>query len=156
MLHDAIPWRICSVPSRNRVNRLRTKLILVFLAATLAPLAAILWMSAALLEQSLSYAVTDDLDRLSKSLEGIAREYYRQAREELKAAADSGRIQAQVIRLGGQNQLAGLCAAVLGKSGWRPFPVVRTGRRSIELPRPAAARRSGSTPGASTAYAWRR
>jgi two-component system nitrogen regulation sensor histidine kinase NtrY len=77
------------------VNRLRTKLILVFLAATLAPLAAILWMSAALLEHSLSYAVTDDLDRLSKSLEGIAREYYRQAREELKAASASGRLQAQ-------------------------------------------------------------
>ena len=79
------------------MNRLRTKLILVFLAATLAPLAAILWMSAALLEQSLSYAVTDDMDRLSKSLEGIAREYYRQAREELKAAAGSGRIGAQVF-----------------------------------------------------------
>ena len=77
------------------MNRLRTKLILVFLAATLAPLAAILWMSAALLEHSLSYAVTDDLDRLSKSLEGIAREYYRQAREELKAAAASGQVQAQ-------------------------------------------------------------
>ena len=77
------------------MNRLRTKIILVFLAATLAPLAAVLWMSAALLEHSLSYAVTDDLDRLSKSLEGIAREYYRQAREELKAAAASGRLQAQ-------------------------------------------------------------
>jgi len=78
------------------VNRLRTKLILVFLAATLAPLAAILWMSVALLEHSLSYAVTDDVDRLSKSLEGIAREYYRQSREELKAAAASGRIQPQL------------------------------------------------------------
>ena len=77
------------------MNQLRTKLILVFLAATLAPLAAILWMSAALLEHSLSYAVTDDLDRLSKSLEGIAREYYRQAREDLKSAAASGRVQAQ-------------------------------------------------------------
>jgi hypothetical protein len=65
------------------VNRLRHKLILVFLAATLVPLAATLWMSALLLEHSLSYVATDDLDRLSKSLEGIAREYYKQARERI-------------------------------------------------------------------------
>jgi nitrogen fixation/metabolism regulation signal transduction histidine kinase len=77
------------------VNRLRNKLILIFLAATLVPLAAILWMSAALLEQSLSYVATDDLDRLSKSLETTAREYYRQAREELKADVAAGRLEAQ-------------------------------------------------------------
>ena len=77
------------------MNRLRHKLILIFLAATLAPLATMLWMSAALLEHSLSYVATDDLDRLSKSLEGIAREYYRQAREDLKSEAASGRLEAQ-------------------------------------------------------------
>jgi two-component system, NtrC family, nitrogen regulation sensor histidine kinase NtrY len=78
------------------VNRLRTKLILVFLAATLVPLAAILWISMALLAHSLDYAVaTEDLDRLSKSLETVAREYYRQAREGLRAEAASGRLEAQ-------------------------------------------------------------
>lgn len=77
------------------MNRLRNRLILVFLAATLVPLAAILWMSAALLKQSLSYVATDDLDRLSKSLETTAREYYRQAREELKADVAAGRLEAQ-------------------------------------------------------------
>ncbi|MBZ5496942.1 MAG: HAMP domain-containing protein [Acidobacteriia bacterium] len=77
------------------MNRLRHKLILIFLAATLVPLAAILWMNAALLEQSLSYVATDDLDRLSKSLEVIAREYYRQAREDLKAELASGRLEGQ-------------------------------------------------------------
>lgn len=77
------------------MNRLRNKLILIFLAATLVPLAAIQWMSAALFERSLSYVATDDLDRLSKSLEEIAREYYRQAREDLKVQAAAGRIEAQ-------------------------------------------------------------
>lgn len=82
------------------MNRLRHKLILVFLAATLVPLAATLWMSALLLEHSLSYVATDDLDRLSKSLEGIAREYYKQAREDLKAEVTSGRLAAQQFAAG--------------------------------------------------------
>jgi len=77
------------------VNRLRSKLIVLFLGSTLVPMAALLWMSARLLEHSLSYAVTDDLDRLSKSMEGIAREYYRQARETLGAEAAAGRLTAQ-------------------------------------------------------------
>jgi two-component system, NtrC family, nitrogen regulation sensor histidine kinase NtrY len=69
------------------VNRLRHKLILIFLAATLVPLAVILWIGTALLEQSLGFMTTDELDRASKSLENIAREYYRQAREGLKNRA---------------------------------------------------------------------
>jgi two-component system nitrogen regulation sensor histidine kinase NtrY len=77
------------------VKRLRSKLILVFLGSTLVPVAALMWMSALLLEHSLSYVATDDLDRLSKSLEGIAREYYRQAREDLKAEVATGRLAAQ-------------------------------------------------------------
>ncbi len=76
------------------MNRLRHRLILIFLAATLVPLGAILWISMALLEHSLSFVATDELDSLSKSLEGITREYYRQAREDLKADAEAGRIEA--------------------------------------------------------------
>ena len=85
---------------RSRVNRIRNQLVLAFLAATLVPLAAILWMSTALLEYSLSYASTGELDRLSKSLEGVAREYYRQAREDLKAGATAGRLAATVYESG--------------------------------------------------------
>lgn len=77
------------------MNRLRHKLILVFLAATLVPTLAILWMSTALINHSLSYIATDDLDQLSKSLEGVAREYYRQACNDLKEDAETGRIEAQ-------------------------------------------------------------
>ena len=82
------------------VNRLRYKFILIFLAATLVPLAATLWMSTRLLEQSLSYMTTDEIDQLSKSLESIAREYYRQIRDDLKSEAASGRIDPQRFELG--------------------------------------------------------
>jgi two-component system, NtrC family, nitrogen regulation sensor histidine kinase NtrY len=77
------------------VNRLRHKLILAFLAATLIPTLAILWMSVSLLKHSLSYIATDDVDKLSKSLEKIAREYYRQSCANLKEDAVSGRMAAQ-------------------------------------------------------------
>jgi two-component system nitrogen regulation sensor histidine kinase NtrY len=80
---------------RDRVNRLRNKLILIFLIATLVPASIILWMSLALLKHSLSYASTDDLDRLSKSLENVGRAYYQQTCEDLKGDAESGRIEAQ-------------------------------------------------------------
>ncbi len=74
------------------MKRLRNKLILIFLAATLLPTAAIMWMSIALIRHSLSYSGTEDLDALSRSLHGIARDYYRQSCEELKREASSGRL----------------------------------------------------------------
>lgn len=82
------------------MKQLRHKLILAFLSATLLPTAAILWISAALLEHSLSYIATEDLDSLSKSLERIAREYYRQSREDLKEDAESGRLKPEKITPG--------------------------------------------------------
>ena len=44
------------------MNRLRNRLIAIFLAATLAPLAATLWITTSLLDRSLSYASTGELD----------------------------------------------------------------------------------------------
>ncbi len=81
------------------MKRLRNKLILAFFAATVVPTVAILWMSVALIEHSLSYVGTKDLDLLSKSLQTTAREYYRQACESLKADAEKGRIEAQRFAL---------------------------------------------------------
>jgi nitrogen fixation/metabolism regulation signal transduction histidine kinase len=75
------------------VIRLRHKLTLVFLATTLVPLAAILWVSSALMERSLGFVGTDDTAVLSQSLEKVAREYYRQARERLKEDALAGRLE---------------------------------------------------------------
>lgn len=75
------------------MNRLRNRVILVFLAATLGPLAATLWITVSLLQRSLSYATTAELDTVSRSLETTAREYYRQARERLRHDVAEGRIQ---------------------------------------------------------------
>jgi nitrogen fixation/metabolism regulation signal transduction histidine kinase len=45
-----------------------------------------------LIEHSLSYVGVDNLDALSKSLKGVALDYYRQSRQELKEDAASGRL----------------------------------------------------------------
>ncbi len=74
------------------MHRLRNKLVLVFLAATLAPLLATLWMTTSLLQLSLSYTPTQELDDLSKSLETTGQRFYQHERESLRAAAKAGKI----------------------------------------------------------------
>src|SRR2546422_2386392 len=72
------------------MSRLRDKLIVIFLAATLAPWAATLWITTTLLEHSLQYHSTRELDEISNSLKATGREYYQQSREDLKAAVAAG------------------------------------------------------------------
>ncbi len=74
------------------MNRLRTRLIAVFLVATLLPLGLTLWTSLSLLERSLQLAPVGELDTLSQSLEKTGRELYQQARETLRRDAAEGRI----------------------------------------------------------------
>jgi nitrogen fixation/metabolism regulation signal transduction histidine kinase len=76
----------------QRANRLRNRLILVFFAATLLPLAATLWITLGLIDRSLRLAPTAELDEVSTSLQKVGREYYQQAREALKAEVVAGRI----------------------------------------------------------------
>jgi len=71
---------------------LRTRLALVFIAATLIPLGATVWLTTLLLNQSLRPSPVNQLSDLSRSLEKTGREYYQQAREELKADALAGRL----------------------------------------------------------------
>lgn len=66
------------------MSSVRVRLILIFLAATLVPLGATWWITTSLLEQSVAYSSTDQLDRLSKALEQAGREVYQHARESLK------------------------------------------------------------------------
>jgi nitrogen fixation/metabolism regulation signal transduction histidine kinase len=75
------------------VNRLRNRLIAIFLAATLAPLGITLWITTSLLDRSLSYASTGELDRLSRSLQKTGHQLYLHAREALKNDALSGRLE---------------------------------------------------------------
>jgi len=77
------------------VNRLRNRLILIFLAATLAPLALTVWITNSLLERSLEYSSTTQLDTLSKSAERLGHEFYRHMREDLKTQADAGKLAPQ-------------------------------------------------------------
>ena len=79
------------------MNRLRNKLVLAFVAVTLLPLAATLWLTTQLLQSSLNYSSIRELDELSKALEGAGREYYQGAREGLKAAAQAGHAAGRAI-----------------------------------------------------------
>lgn len=70
------------------MNRLRHRLLLVFLAATLAPLAATLWITADLLDRSLSLATTNEVDELSRSLQATGRALFTANRDALALQAD--------------------------------------------------------------------
>ena len=73
------------------MNRLRTRLIAAFLAATVLPLAATIWITTSLLDRSLGYATTGELDRLSRTLEATVREFYQRERDALRQDALAGR-----------------------------------------------------------------
>lgn len=74
------------------MHRLRNRLILVFVIATLAPLGLMAWISVRLLHLSLSMSSTPELDQVSLSLERTGHELYRRACESLKQDAVAGRI----------------------------------------------------------------
>ena len=80
------------------MSRIRTQLILAFLLATLLPLLATVWIMTTLLEHSLDFATTEQLDRLSKSLQETGRHYYQQARDALRQEAQSGTLPRETFR----------------------------------------------------------
>lgn len=73
------------------MNRVRNRLIAAFAAATVVPLIATIWITTALLDRSLDFAATAELDALSLSLEETGREFYQQARRELASDVAAGR-----------------------------------------------------------------
>jgi two-component system, NtrC family, nitrogen regulation sensor histidine kinase NtrY len=77
------------------MNTLRSRLILVFVAATLAPLCLIGWVSVRLLHYSLALAPTVELDQVSQSLEKTGHELVRLASVSLKKDAAAGRVRPQ-------------------------------------------------------------
>ncbi|MFB3776458.1 MAG: HAMP domain-containing protein [Bryobacteraceae bacterium] len=74
------------------MKRLRDRLIVLFLLGTLVPLAATLWLTTSLLDRSLRYATTQELDEISRALEKTGREYYQLSRESLKREAEAGHL----------------------------------------------------------------
>jgi nitrogen fixation/metabolism regulation signal transduction histidine kinase len=77
------------------VNRLRNRLILVFVAATLVPLGATLWVTNWLLDWSLNFSTIDRLESLSRTLERTGLEFYHHQRQDLRRGAQSGAIAPQ-------------------------------------------------------------
>jgi nitrogen fixation/metabolism regulation signal transduction histidine kinase len=67
-------------------------LIAAFLIATVLPLAATIWITTSLLERSLGYATTKELDHLSRTLEDTVRRFYQRERETLRQDALAGRV----------------------------------------------------------------
>ena len=81
-----------TIPHRGfETVSLRAKLIGIFLLATLAPLAVTMWITVSLLDESLRYSTTGDLDEISQSLHVTGREFYQQARKSLEEDASAGR-----------------------------------------------------------------
>ena len=72
---------------------LRTKLIVVFLAATLAPMAVMVWVVTNLFETSLRHVTTVELDEMSRTLHLAGRQMYQVSREALRNDAREGRVQ---------------------------------------------------------------
>ena len=75
---------------------LRSRLIAAFLVSTLLPLGATIWITTSLLDRSLRYATTGELDRLSRTLETTAKRFYQREREVLKEDALAGRSQPKI------------------------------------------------------------
>jgi two-component system nitrogen regulation sensor histidine kinase NtrY len=74
------------------VRSLRTRLIAAFLVATLLPLGATIWITMSLLERSLGYATTEELDGLSRTLEATVRRFYERERQSLERDAKAARV----------------------------------------------------------------
>jgi nitrogen fixation/metabolism regulation signal transduction histidine kinase len=86
------------------VNRLRNRLILIFLAATLVPLAVTVWITTSLLEQSVEFSSTSELDTISKSLRKTGGEFYLLACDRLKQAALAGQVAPRKYTLADRSQ----------------------------------------------------
>lgn len=82
------------------MRTLRNRLIVFSLVATIVPLAATIWISSSLLDRSLSYATTEELDRLSRTLEDTVRRFYQREREALRGDAEAGRLAPRVYAAG--------------------------------------------------------
>src|SRR4030095_10672229 len=74
------------------MTTLRTRLIAAFLAATILPLVATIWITTTLIDRSLGYSTTGELDQLSRTLQSTVRHLYQRERDALKQDAVSGRL----------------------------------------------------------------
>ena len=142
------------------MNRLRNRLIAAFLAATVLPLAATIWITTSLLDRSLGYATTGELDRLSRTLEATVREFYQRERDALKQDALAGRAAPTSYAVSETANWPDAVRAFWDSGEVERFGVLRIQRRSCGLPAAPrrqwqrAARRRTSTAATSAASGW--
>jgi two-component system nitrogen regulation sensor histidine kinase NtrY len=74
------------------MNRLRNRLIVVFIVATVLPVCLTLWTTLSLIQHSLGLAPLAELDAVSRSLEKTGRELYKQSCELLRRDATEGKL----------------------------------------------------------------
>lgn len=74
------------------MNWLRTRLIAVFVLATILPLGLTLWTTLQLLDRSLDLAPDEELRKVTASLEQTGRALYQQAKDQLRRDAAAGLI----------------------------------------------------------------
>jgi len=84
------------------MTRLRNRLIVAFLASTLLPLAATVLITTTLLDRSLRYATTGELDRLSRTLETTGKQFYQRERTALQEDATGRRIEPRLYAAAAQ------------------------------------------------------
>ena len=113
------------------MNRLRNRLIAIFLAATLAPLAATIWVTTFLLDISLEYSSTDQLNAIASSLEATEKEFYQRARTDLKQRAASGEIDPKKFQPDGRANWPDAVKAFA--DGDQPEEFVRAGQEGDRL-----------------------
>jgi nitrogen fixation/metabolism regulation signal transduction histidine kinase len=80
------------------VNRLRNRLIAVFVAATLAPLGVTLWITTDFLGRSLAYSSAGDLDRLAQVLRKTGASFYQRVCDDLRTMAADPKAKPVVYR----------------------------------------------------------
>src|SRR5688572_18971584 len=85
------------------MHSLRSRLIVAFIIATLMPLGATIWITMTLLDRSLGYATTEEIDRLSRTLEGTVRQFYQRERDSLRRDALAGALTPASYRAADQN-----------------------------------------------------
>lgn len=79
------------------MNRLRTRLIAVFVLATVVPLGLTLWTTLQLVDRSLELAPLTELKDVTGSLESTGRVLYQQARESLRRDVTEGRLKGTTV-----------------------------------------------------------
>jgi two-component system, NtrC family, nitrogen regulation sensor histidine kinase NtrY len=117
---------------------LRTRLALVFVAATLIPLGATVWLTTVLLNQSLRLSPVDQISDLSRSLEKTGQEYFQQACERLKADALAHRLAPVAVPNAGEllsDEDSDRCA-VTGEAGDKLLFIARSAQGVTAWERP--------------------